>query len=86
MLSDNITIENINEETFEKYLYQQLPPIDFLIRTSGEYRISNFMLWQAAYAEFYFTSTYFPDFDEYEIDKALVEYTKRDRRFGAIKK
>ena len=57
-----------------------------MIRTSGELRISNFMLWQLAYAELYFSNTYFPDFDEKEFDKALVEYTKRDRRFGGIKK
>lgn len=76
--------EDIDEILFPKYLYHDLPPIDFLIRTSGEYRISNFMLWQASYAEFYFPSTYFPDFDEKEFDKALLEYTKRDRRFGGI--
>lgn len=76
----------ITEELFQKYLYQDLPPIDLVIRTSGEQRISNFMLYQAAYAEYYFPKTYFPDFDSKEFDKALEEYTKRDRRFGGIKK
>ena len=76
--------EDVNEALYQHYLYQDLPPIDFLIRTSGEYRISNFMLWQASYAEFYFPSTYFPDFNEKEFEKAILEYTKRDRRFGGI--
>jgi len=62
--NNNINLDELNEELFEKYLYQELPPIDFLIRTSGEHRISNFMLWHMSYAEFYFTKTYFPDFDE----------------------
>ena len=79
-------VKEVDEETFSKYLYQELPPIDLMIRTSGELRISNFMLWQLAYAELYFSNTYFPDFDEKEFDKALEEYTKRDRRFGGIKK
>ena len=69
---------------FSKYLYHNLPPVDLMIRTSGEQRLSNFMLWQNSYAEFYFPKTYFPDFDEKEFDKAIVEYTKRDRRFGGI--
>ena len=72
----------INEENISKYLYQDLPDLDFVIRTSGEMRLSNFMLWQASYAEFYFPSTYFPDFDEKEFDKALEEYNNRHRRFG----
>ena len=80
----NIKEEDISENVFPHYLYQDLPPIDFLIRTSGEYRTSNFMLWQASYAEFYFPKTYFPDFNEEEFDKAILEYTKRDRRFGGI--
>ena len=67
-------------------LYQKLPDIDFLIRTSGEQRISNFMLWQISYAEFYFPETYFPAFDEKCMDKAILEYERRDRRFGKIKK
>ena len=81
---DKIKIEDINEELISKNLYQDLPPIDFLIRTSGEQRVSNFMLWQLSYAEFYFPKVHFPDFNKEEFDKALIEYTKRDRRFGGI--
>lgn len=82
----NIKIEDINIELFNKYLYQDLPPMDFLIRTSGELRISNFMLWQISYSEFYFPNTYFPDFDEKSFDEALLVYNKRDRRFGNAQK
>lgn len=74
----------VTEEEFSKYLYNDLPDIDFMIRTSGELRISNFMLWQLSYAELYFPNCYFPDFNEDEYDKALFEYTKRDRRFGSL--
>ena len=77
-------IDDINKNIIEENLYQKLPPIDLLIRTSGEYRISNYMLWQMAYSEMYFTNTYFPDFDEFELKKAIEEYSKRDRRFGNI--
>ncbi len=73
---------NITEETFGKYLYNDLPDLDYVIRTSGEERISNFMLWQISYAEFYFPKVYFPDFDEKEFDKALEIYNNRNRRFG----
>ena len=67
---------------FNSYLYQDLPPIDLMIRTSGEVRISNFMLYQLAYSELYFTDVYFPDFNEKEYDLAIDEYNKRKRRFG----
>ena len=73
---------NITEETFGKYLYNDLPDLDYVIRTSGEERISNFMLWQISYAEFYFPKVFFPDFDEKEFDKALEIYNNRNRRFG----
>lgn len=79
-----LNIDDLDEKTYNKYLYQDLPPVDLMIRTSGEQRLSNFMLWQNSYAEFYFPKTYFPDFDENEFDKAILEYTKRDRRFGGI--
>ena len=79
-----LNIKNLTEETYSKYLYQNLPPIDLLIRTSGEQRLSNFLLWQNAYAEFYFPKTLFPDFKEKDFDLALEEYTSRDRRFGGI--
>ena len=65
-------------------MYQDLPDIDFLIRTSGEQRLSDFMLYQASYAELYFPKVLFPDFDKNEFDIALAEYEKRDRRFGGI--
>lgn len=81
-----IDIDSIDEESFKSYLYNNIPDIDLLIRTSGEYRVSNFMLYQMAYAEMYFPKTLFPDFDEKEFDKALDAYNKRDRRFGGIKK
>lgn len=75
----------VTKEIFNKYLYQELPPIDLLIRTSAENRLSGFMLWQASYAEFYFPKTYFPDFKEKDFDIALEEYNKRNRRFGKVK-
>jgi len=74
----------VTEEILTKYLYNNLPDIDLMIRTSGELRISNFMLWQLSYAELYFPKCYFPDFNEEEYDKAIIEYTKRDRRFGSL--
>lgn len=81
-----LNIEDINQDLYSKYLFKELPPIDLLIRTSGEYRISNFMLWQMAYAEFYFTDVLWPDFDEKEMDNAINAFNKRDRRYGGIKK
>lgn len=78
----DIRPEDIDASLFEKYLYQQLPPIDLLIRTSGEIRVSNFMLWQLAYAEMYFADINFPDFTEEEFDKALTYFGSRNRRFG----
>jgi len=62
-----------------------LPPVDLLIRTGGEQRVSNFLLWQCAYAEFYFTPIFWPDFDSTMLSKALAEYAARDRRFGGLK-
>lgn len=85
VLDGKLKTEDITPEIFMKNLYNDLPPIDFLIRTSGEIRISNFMLFSLAYAEMYFPLTYFPDFKEDEFDMALEEYTKRDRRFGKNK-
>ena len=84
-LNNEISINDIDIDFFESNLYQKLPPIDLLIRTSGEYRISNFMLWEAAYAEYYFTDTLFPDFNERELDIALEEFNKRTRKFGGVK-
>ena len=73
---------SVTEEEFSKYLYNDIPDPDFVIRTSGEFRISNFLLWQLAYSEIYITDKYWPDFDEEEMDKALLSYSKRERRFG----
>ena len=75
----NVDLDNLD---FNNYLYHNLPPIDFLIRTSGEERISNFMLYQLAYSELYFTDVYFPDFKNEQFDLAIEEYNKRKRRFG----
>lgn len=83
IIKDNL--KEVDEEVINNYLYNKLPDIDLLIRTSGELRISNFMLWQLSYAELYFPKCYFPDFNQEEFDKALLEYTKRDRRFGSVK-
>ena len=85
VLNNKLNINDLDENVFNTYLYQDLPPIDLMIRTSGEQRLSNFMLWQNSYAEFYFPKVHFPDFDEKEFDKAILEYTSRDRRFGGIK-
>ncbi len=79
-----LDIETLDEKVYEKYLYHELPPVDLLIRTSGEMRISNFMLWQCSYAEFYFPKVYFPDFDNKAFEEALIEYNKRNRRFGGV--
>lgn len=75
----------ITEEEFSKYLYNNIPDPELLIRTSGELRISNFLLWQIAYSEIYITDTLWPDFDEEELDKAIESYNKRERRFGGVK-
>ena len=86
VLNNKISIDDITEECYNKYLFNDLEPIDLMIRTSGEYRLSNFMLWQMAYSELYFTNTLWPDFDEKEFDNALDVYNNRERRFGGIKK
>lgn len=83
MLADNIDPENVNEELFGNYLYtQNQPDPDLIVRTSGEARISNFLLWQGAYAELYSTPVFWPDFDEDELRKAVEHYARRERRFG----
>lgn len=80
-----LNIDDVDKNNFYKYLYNDLPPLDLLIRTSGEFRLSNFMPYQSTYSEFYFTDTLFPDFDNREFDKAIESYNKRDRRFGNAK-
>jgi undecaprenyl diphosphate synthase len=78
--------KEINEEVIRKYLYiPELPDLDLLIRTSGELRISNFLLWQSAYTELWFTKTLWPDFTEEEFLAAIEDYKKRERRFGGLK-
>lgn len=80
-----LNIDDIDKNSFYRYLYNNLPPLDLLIRTSGEYRLSNFMPYQSTYSEFYFTDTLFPDFNNQEFDRAVESYNKRDRRFGNAK-
>lgn len=85
ILRDGHPPEAITEALISQYLYTgDLPDVDLIIRTGGEYRLSNFLIWQAAYAEYYATPTFWPDFDEHELAKALVEYSRRDRRFGKV--
>ncbi len=84
--NNKISLNDINEELVNNHLFTKgYPKLDLLIRTSGEYRISNFLLWQLAYAELYFTDVLWPDFNEKELIKALLDYQRRDRRFGGIK-
>lgn len=84
-LSDKEKTIKITEEEFSKYMYRpEIPDPELVIRTSGEFRISNFLLWEIAYSEFYVTETYWPDFDENELDKAILSFNKRDRRYGGL--
>lgn len=81
-----IDITNIDEKTISSYMYcPEMPPVDLWIRSSGEYRLSNFMLWQSAYSEMYFTDTYWPDMDGSHLEAAIIEYGIRNRRFGGLK-
>ena len=85
IITDGITDQKIDEKFFGSYLYTAgLPDVDLLIRTGGEFRISNFLIWQAVYSEYYFTEVLWPDFDEKELDKALLAYGQRRRRFGKL--
>lgn len=77
--------KEVTEESLKKYLYNDIPDPELVIRTSGEFRISNFLLWQIAYSEIYITDIHWPDFDEKELLKAIENYNKRDRRFGGVK-
>jgi undecaprenyl diphosphate synthase len=81
--TDQLTIADISESTINEHLYtHDLPDVDLVIRTSGEQRISNFLLWQVAYAELYFTDVLWPDFREKDLHEAIISYQKRERRFG----
>jgi len=83
IINNNVTKEEISEELFEQYLTtKNVPDPELLIRTSGEHRISNFMLWQIAYSELYFTNKMWPDFRREDLKKAIINYQKRERRFG----
>jgi len=85
--NDIICLDNFDDSLINDHLYtRNLPDVDLLIRTSGEQRISNFLLWQIAYAELYFTDVYWPDFTEEDLEKAIVEYQNRERRFGKTSK
>jgi len=85
IVSDGIPPENIDEAILSSYLYTtSLPNPDLIIRTGNEMRTSNFLLWQAAYSEYYFTATLWPDFGREDIERALIAYSQRERRFGGI--
>ena len=85
ILHDGIPAEHVDEELLSSYLYTaDLPDPDLIIRTAGEMRLSNFLLWQAAYSEYHSTLTFWPDFGREEIEKALVAYGQRERRFGRL--
>jgi len=86
IIADGIPPEEVDEELFSRYLYTAgLPDPDLIIRTAGEMRLSNFLIWQSAYAEYYSTPTYWPDFDREELHKALEAYASRERRFGLVR-
>ena len=76
--------EAIDEKVIEKHLYRDLPPVDLMIRTSGEERISNFLLWQSAYSEYYFTDVLWPAFKTPDLDAAIDNFNNRNRRFGGV--
>jgi len=85
IIAEGIDPTAIDEALFSSYLYTAgLPDLDLVIRTGGEMRLSNFLLWQTAYAEYYATPTFWPDFDEAELEKALLAYSQRTRKFGKL--
>jgi undecaprenyl diphosphate synthase len=85
MIQDHVSPEQVDEKLFSNYLYTAgLPDPDLIIRTAGEMRLSNFLIWQAAYAEYYTTPTYWPDFDKQELYHALLAFSQRQRRFGKL--
>jgi undecaprenyl diphosphate synthase len=85
IIEDRVAPERLDEKLFESYLYTAgVPDPDLIVRTAGEMRLSNFLIWQAAYAEYYSTPTYWPDFDKQELYKALVAFSQRQRRFGKL--
>ncbi len=85
MLKDGVKPEDVNEPLISQYMFTAgIPDPDLIVRTSGEMRISNFLIWQSAYSEWYVTDSYWPDFDKEELRKALVDYNQRERRFGRL--
>ncbi len=85
LINEGVPPQNIDEKLFSRYLYTDgLPDVDLLIRTGGELRISNFLIWQTAYSEYYFTEVLWPDLDQKEVEKALLTYSQRQRRFGRL--
>ncbi len=85
IITDEVPPQDIDEKLFNSYLYTaDLPNVDLVVRTGGDLRISNFLLWQSAYSEYYFTSVLWPDFNTQELDKALIAYSQRQRRFGGL--
>ena len=85
LITDGVPTEQVDEALFSRYLYTgDLPDPDLIVRTSGELRVSNFLIWQGAYAEYYATPTFWPDFDRKELLKALEQYSRRERRFGGL--
>lgn len=85
--NNEISLDEITEDYFERHLMtEDLPPVDLMVRSSGEYRLSNFLPWQLAYAEFVFDDTLWPDFDENELHRVIAIYQGRERRFGGVKK
>ncbi len=85
MIQDGIRAEEVDEKTFSHYLYTDgIPDPDLIIRTSGEMRGSNFLIWQSAYSEWYFPPVYWPDFDKEELRKALENFSQRERRYGLV--
>ena len=85
MMKDGVESDKVTDELVSQYLYTAgVPDPDLIIRTSGELRISNFLIWQAAYSEWYVTPTYWPDFDKEEYRRAIKTYGQRDRRYGGV--
>ena len=84
-VTNKIKVDNINEKLIDSYLMtKDLPPVDLMVRTSGEVRLSNFLLWQLAYSELIFTGNYWPDFDKKSLEKILIEFQSRNRRYGGL--
>lgn len=85
IIKDGLPADDVDEKTFSRYLYSaNCPDPDLIIRTSGEYRCSNFLIWQGAYSEWYFTPTYWPDFGREDLHQALMAFNQRERRYGKV--